>query len=154
MGDKLFPMTFFRCNSTRFPPFVLHPTDELRQLGRQLGGFVQRQMVAERVQHCPQRVIRSVRTVPSKFVQDVVQPDICFLNRAVKRAKSDGAHFISLSKTDCGDDVKRANLVSIRHAHSPILAVTISVWQLSLWSLFSVEARRLLFGGLHNAEMA
>jgi hypothetical protein len=77
------------------PALVVEAADEHRELGSELGDFLDREAVAERMQRGSQRQVASVPVVPAQLLPELVEPGVGLMNRRVEGIETGDRHRLS-----------------------------------------------------------
>jgi hypothetical protein len=77
--------------SGRVPRFIVDAADEHRELSAKLCGLVDRQAIAETMQHRAQCLIRSV-PIGTQELRDLLEPSVGLVERFVENIETGGAH--------------------------------------------------------------
>ena len=110
-GEEGLEVALLHGHDGRAPLLVVDAADQRRQLGAEIGGLVDGEVVAEGVQDGPEQAIGAGLVAPAEPVVDVVDPDMGLLDGLIDSPESAGAH----GSTSCfRDDGQMAGVYEIQ----------------------------------------
>src|SRR5512135_3806509 len=76
LGEELLQLALLDGLAGRLPALVVDPADQERELGPQGGDLPHGQVVAQRVEDRPQRVVGPVPILPAHLLHQLIEPDV------------------------------------------------------------------------------